>query len=168
MLTIAELEIMETVPTQAEYPNTSWGRNATLGEKYNGAFAAENQEQADFWLLMLVGHRLRFDSHSLTWKQAFIIEREELAWRALAKDIGDFELYAKTDEGLIERAVHREFVARMYKAALPIGITGRKESDILERVHIRRERAAKVRGESYWRKGHQPEQVAEPAQGSLF
>lgn len=167
---IAEFENLDTTPKPEEYPNTSWGRNVTLGEKYNGAFAAENQEMADFWLLMLVGHRLRYDSHSLTWRQAFEIEREELAWRALAKDIGDYELYAKVDDEVLERTTNRDFVWRTYKAALPEKATGWKGEDILERVHIKREKSAKGRGESYWRKGYRPQadKPKPPTQGALF
>jgi hypothetical protein len=163
MLNIAEIENLETVPNPEQYPRSPWAMGVMHGEKYGGAFAAKSQEEADGWLLMLVGHRLRFDSYQLTWRKAFEREREALAWFAFAKDIGDWELYTKVGDELVERKDHREFVARFYKAALPESITGLAGADILERTHIRREKGAKSRGESYWRKGH-----SQPTQGGLF
>lgn len=168
MLNIAEIENLETHPTREQFPRSSWAPDVGLGEKYGAALAAKDQEEADLWMLMLVGHRLRFDGRSLSWKQAFELEREALAWLAFARDIGDWELYSKVEGELVERAENRVFVARFYKAALPERITGRKGADILERTHIRREKSAKSKGESYWRKGHGAEPSSPPAQGALF
>jgi hypothetical protein len=105
----------------------------------------------------------------LKWREAFANEREALAWRAFAKDIGDFELYTMVDSQRVERTTHRDRVWKLFKARLPEKVAG-KPADMLENVHIKREKAATGRGESYWRKGHAPKIEPEPpnAQGALF
>jgi hypothetical protein len=170
-INIREYENSEETPVSERYPRTPWMREVTNGEKYNPAFgiAEDDQESADIHLWMLVGHRLRYDpgNHLLTWREAFEREREALAWIALAKDIGDWALYYEQDGKRVERTTHRDHVLRLFGARLPERVAGRQDVDILERVHIKREKSAKQKGESYWRKGPQP-QVEQPKQETLF
>jgi hypothetical protein len=180
MINIHEYENSEEMPSPDRYPRTPWIREVTMGEKYNPVFgiAEGDQEGADIYLWMFVGHRLRYDKaqvvedervvgvRPLQWREAFVREREALAWFAFAKDIGDYELYSEVNGQRVERTKHRDRVWQLFGARLPERVAGRKE-DILERVHIKRERSAKGRGESYWRKGHTPKPEP-PAQGALF
>lgn len=176
MINIGQYENSDEIPEPNQYPNTPWTRGA---DKYGAAFdiAEDDQESADIHLWMLVGYSLRYDlveivedkrvvgRRKLKWREAFASEREALAWRAFAKDIGDFELYSMVDGQRIERTKHRDRVWKLFKARLPEKVAG-KPADMLETVHIKREKTAKGRGESYWRKGHTPK--PEPAQGGLF
>lgn len=180
------LENSDVIPESNHYPHTPWINGVSHGDKYNLAFEIDESEGADTYLAMLIGHRLRYwktdvfekerfvCTRPLKWSEAFKAEREELAWLALAKDIGDFELYQRIDGKLIERTLHRDHVWTFYKAQLPERVRKGKQADILERVHIEREKKARNRGESYWRKVHQREAEASPstspspAQGALF
>lgn len=184
-MNIKEYENLDVIPTREEYPDTAWGTGAIYGDKYGAALAIpeNDQEAADIHLWMLVGYSLRhdvceiFENHvvierrPLKWKEAFASVREHLAWRAFAKDIGDWALYSMVDGQRVERTTHRDLVWKLFKARLPERITGRQD-DILERVHIKRAQSAKAKGQSYWRKGHTPqvesEQPQEPSQGALF
>jgi hypothetical protein len=177
---VSEYEKSWEIPTPKEYPNTPWTHQVTNGEKYRLAFEipADEQESADMYFAMLIGHRLRYDKgeiredghfvghRPLQWREAFERERDALAWLAFAKDIGDFALYEVIDGQRVERTKHRDHVWNLFGARLPERIAG-KPAEILETVHIKREKAAKGRGESYWRKGHAPK--PEPSsQGALF
>jgi hypothetical protein len=183
-----QFENSEEIPMPTEYPNTPWTSEATNGEKYNLAFdiPAREQESADMYFAMLIGHCLRYNEvivynekdvlvgrRRLKWCEAFEREREALAWMAFAKDGGtnfdDWGFYRMVNGERVERTTHRDHIWKLFGARLPERITG-KSADILERTHIKREKAAKGRGESYWRKGHagQPEPQKEPSQGALF
>jgi len=191
VIDIHKYENSEEIPEPAEYPNTPWSG----GDRYKGAFeiAEGNQESADTYLWMLVGYSLRYDicevvengrvihCRKLKWREAFEHEREALAWRAFAKDIGtnregktcdirdDWGLYSVVDGKRVERTKHRDHVWKLFGARLPERVAG-QPADMLEQVHRKREKSAKSRGESYWRWGHapKPEQPEPPAQGALF
>jgi hypothetical protein len=181
MIDISKYENSDDVPSKDQYPNTPWTHQATLGQKYNLALEIPEgeQESADTYLWMCVGHRLRYDKaevwqdkrfigfRPLKWREAFEREREAIAWRAFARDIGAFELYSMVDGARIERTTNRDRVWKMYKARLPERVVGRQDKDILERVHIQREKNAKRRGEVYWRKPVSGEQVEQPQQQQL-
>lgn len=174
MIDISAYENLDVIPTPDQYPNTPWAHGA---DRYSAAFeiAEGDQEAADIHLWMLVGFSLRYDecqviednrvirTRKLKWREAFEQERERLAWRAFAKDIGDYELYSLVDGKRIERTTYRDRAWQLFKARLPDRVAG-KPADILEQVHIKREKAAKGRGESYWRKGHAPERQQSPSQ----
>ena len=179
---ISALAESDVVPGANQYPPTSWTHECTLGDKYEPAFDAQTQEDADAHLLLLVGHSLRYGRSrnaegfivSMSWRQAFAYERTELAWFAFARDIGQGELYRREQDsqgnwGRVERTTARDFVRRMYGAELPASITGKPaEGDILERVRQKREKAAKARGEAYWRKAPKVPATPAPVQGGLF
>lgn len=194
MINIREYENSEEIPQPAQYPRPPAIWEEAPGLKYGEAFkvAEADQEGADIYLWMLVGHSLRYDvceifnekgvvidRRPLKWREAFEREREALAWRAFAKDIGtdragrrcdigdDWGLYSMVNGERVERTKHRDHVWKLFGARLPDRIVG-KPADILETVHIKREKAAKGRGESYWRKGHAPKPEPEPIQGGLF
>jgi len=193
---IREYEYSEQMPAPAEYPRPPAIWEEAPGLKYADAFkiAEDDQEAADIYLWMLVGYSLRHDEvaiyendvlvgrRPLKWREAFEREREALAWRAFQKDIGtnregktcfdigdDWGLYTMVDGQRVERTTHRDYVWKLFGARLPERITGRQD-DILERVHFKREKAAKAKGESCWRNGHtpKPEQPAKPRPGGLF
>lgn len=181
VIDIQAYENCDEIPEPDQYPNTPWGRGA---DKYSAAFEIpeDDQEAADIHLWMLVGYSLRYDYVEITednrvighrklkWREAFESERDRLAWRAFAKDIGDFELYSMVEGKRVERTTHRDRVWKLFKARLPEKIAGTPE-DILERVHKKREKSAKSKGESYWRKGHTPpasDNVKPPTQEALF
>jgi hypothetical protein len=184
MIDINAYENSEEIPEPDQYPNTAWAPGPGRTDKYGAAFdiAEDDQERADIHLWMLVGYSLRYDvcqilednriigQRKLKWREAFETEREALAWRAFAKDIGDFELYSTVDGKRIERTKHRDLVWKLFKARLPKRVAG-APNDILERAHIKREKSAKSKGESYWRKGHAPtpeQPQQQPAQEALF
>lgn len=184
---IREFENSETIPAPRDYPRTPWTSQTTNGEKYNLAFDIPEGEQAsaDDYFLMLVGHCLRHNEvavyendvmvgrRPLKWREAFAQEREALAWMAFARDGGtsfdDWGFYRIANGERVERTTHRDHVWKLFGARLPDRVAG-KSADVLERAHIKREKSAKGKGESYWRKGHapQPEQPQPPAQGALF
>jgi hypothetical protein len=64
----------------------------------------------------------------------------------------------------------QDFVWKYYRAALPESVMGRRDEDILERVHRKGEKVAKGRGEVYWRKIQRlpPAAEGDRIQGSLF
>lgn len=183
---IAKYENLDVVPEKHEYPRCDWEPNAGSAEKYTPALSITTQEDADIHLWMLVGHALRYARAKvvdkgglvtvrlLTWREAFQREREALAWRAFARDVGagpdnkpceigdNWGLYSLVDGERRERTVNRDHIAKLFNARLPERVTGKRGADILERVQIKRERAAKGKGETYFRKGHNP------AQGGLF
>lgn len=171
---IKQLEMLNERPHPDKMPGTPWTHECKLGDKYQGAFDAENQEAADIWLLMLVGHSLRYghilDTQStpaqwrrMTWREAFEYERDELAWFAFSIDVT-----RTAQPGIkVELKDARDFAAKHYKAHFPVGVTSRKDEDILERVHSKRAKVAKARGEVYWRKS-MPIPNDKPQQGGLF
>lgn len=182
-MNIKDYENLDVIPTREEYPDTAWGTGAIYGDKYGAALdiPENDQEAADIHLWMLVGYSLRhdvceiFENHvvierrPLKWKEAFAAVREHIAWRAFARDIGDFALYSMVDGQRIENTACRDHVWKLFGARLPERIAGRQD-DILERVHIKREKAARGKGESYWRKPPtiEPEQPTQSVQGALF
>ena len=184
MIEIATVENLDVIPKAEEIPNSPWTHQVANGNKYSGAFTVKDREEADLNFLMYVGHRLRFDkvmtkqadgsyrTRAATWKEACRLEREQLAWMAFARDVGNGELYTMVDGCKVERTSSRDFVREMYGAELPERIRARKEADILEQVHLKREKAAKRRGEVYWRNvqkfPEQSETVQAPAQQGLF
>lgn len=187
MIDISKFENLEEIPEPKDYPNTAWTPGPGSSDKYRAAFdiAEDDQERADIHLWMLVGYSLRYDvceiiedgrvigQRKLKWREAFEHERDALAWRAFTKDIGDFELYSMVDGQRVERTTHRDRAWKLFKAQLPERIRVNKPTDILETVHIKRQKSAKAKGESYWRKGHTPasDNVSQPepaTQGALF
>lgn len=186
MINIREYENSEVIPALADRPRPPSIWEEAPGLKYREAFkiAENDQEAADIYLWMLVGHSLKYDicevfqngivieRRPLKWREAFEREREALAWRAFAKDIGDFELYSMVEGERVERTKHRDYVWKLFKARLPERVAG-TSADILDRVHTKRAKAAKAKGESYWRKGHAPQveqaqQPQQPTQEALF
>jgi hypothetical protein len=175
------LEYSDETPDPTEYPATRWISKCLNGDKYIEAFKVETKEDADAYLLALVGHSLRYmrlraaDGRvvSITWRQAFKHEREELAWFALARDVKNGGLFRREQDfqgnwGTVENRAARDFAWSMYGAELPKSATGKPEKDIVERVHVKRAKAAESKGQSYWRKGHTPPASPAPAQGGLF
>ena len=174
---ISELDNLSTTPDENQIPRTPFTTDTSLADRYGLAFKIENQEQANAHLLMCVGFALRFKEmierdekrnitgrRRFTWAEAFAEEREAIAWHALAKDVGSGELYSMSGGERIERTTARDFARQWYQAELPASVTGKLDDDILNRVHIRRAKEAKARGEVYWRKTQQlPE-----TQGGLF
>lgn len=164
MIDIGQIENLEVTPDNSEYPYSPWVKDSTQGERYNGAFDVTTQEDADIHLLMCIGWALRYKDlpikrpngnitgwRKLTWKEAVADQRESIAWMAFAKDV---VILYREDRGVkIENTHNRDFVKQWYKAELPERVAGnRSKSDILEDVHRKREKAAKAKGETYWRK----------------
>lgn len=86
-------------------------------------------------------------------------EKDEYPNTPWTKDIGDFALYSKVDGVIVERTTHRDHVLKLFNARLPESVTGRADKDILETVHIKREKNARQ---------PEPAPVDQPQQASLF
>lgn len=133
---IDALAVCDLVPDESEMPGTPWYRDVKLGEKYKPAFEVATTEDAKSYLLMLVGHALRFEYvyeegqpvRGLTWREAFAQERVWLAWWAFFKDgkneyneqVGWYRVEEK--EGQRVKTVARrwrDFVVEMYGVVLP-------------------------------------------------
>lgn len=172
---ITKLAGLDMIPHESNLPPHELPPDALMGTLLNPAFDCETQIEADLYLRKLLIHWLRFGKskqrermfQKLTAKEAVLQIRAALWWFALAKDIGAGELFEMRWAGSecvkVERTKHRELVCQLFGATDQT----RKltEADILERVHLKRERAAKKAGKVYWRKQHTPTPTG---QTSLF
>lgn len=120
-ITIRAIENSDETPSSADLPETRWGQKCTLGDKYLPALAIEDPEAAGNYLLCLVGHSLRFvvryedaGPRALTWREAFELERDGLAWMALARDVSRMDRAQST--------VRR--VGELFGAFLPESVSG--------------------------------------------
>lgn len=172
---LSDLAELEFVPSDKQLPPHELPPNALMGALLNPAFECESEAEAGVYIRKLLIHWLRFGKskdpkkamYKLTVKEAIAQIRTALWWFALARDIGENELYSTRWVGdtceKVERTKYRELACQLFGAS----DLSRKAQDaeLLDRVHSKRERAAKKRGEVYWRKVHAP-QAAE--QGVLF
>lgn len=176
---IEVLERLDVVPEPHQYPPTPWTDDCSQGDKYDGCFTAQTQEDADIQLLMCVGHTLRYgkryDSEAmcwrkLTWAEAFWRERDNIAWMAFAKDVGCGDiLQRELVDGqyvTVQRTKYRDHVQQLFKARLPAGIIGGANPDnTATRVAAKRSKNAKNAGVVNWERNHPPHSQA---QATLF
>lgn len=179
---IAQLETLATTPAESEFPYCPYTNETPGIVKYGPCFRVQSQEQADECLMKLVGYHLRFDDRKewdengavfyrrLTWAEAVQSAREGIAFYALAHDVDP--LYRVEGGEKIENCRWRDLAWKWYGARLSFGaryadipaIRVVTEEDMLARVHNRREKSAKKRGEVYWRNVMK----TEPPQEKLF